>query len=92
MTVIKKKLFDENLKTIVIYIAKNNPVQAKKFKNHLRVKMESIPNFPHKSRKSLYYEDENTRDLIFKGYTIPYLIDNNKQHIVILDIFKWINK
>ncbi|UCN01581.1 hypothetical protein LCX93_11680 [Sulfurimonas sp. SWIR-19] len=49
-------------------------------------------NFPYKSRKFLYHDDENIRDYIFKGYTIPYLIDNNKNKIVLLDIFKWKNK
>ena len=31
-------------------------------------------------------------DLIFKGNTIPYLIDNDNDRIVILDIFKWVDR
>lgn len=41
-------------------------------------------------RKSNYADNENIRDLIFKGYTIVYEIKKNE--LLILDIFKWINK
>ncbi len=44
---------------------------------------------PFKFRQSYYYKDEKIKDLIFKGYTIPYLIDNEEKVIVILDIFKY---
>jgi hypothetical protein len=42
---------------------------------------------PFKFRKSLYHIDENIRDLIYKGYCIPYLVEDKK--IVILNIFKY---
>ena len=38
-------------------------------------------------RKSIYFDDENYRDLIHKGYTVIYKIKEDK--IIILDIFKW---
>ncbi|EAJ4425079.1 TPA: type II toxin-antitoxin system RelE/ParE family toxin, partial [Campylobacter jejuni] len=41
-----------------------------------------------KNRKSLSFDNENIRDLIFKGYIIPYLIDKSKNEIVILGIYK----
>jgi len=44
---------------------------------------------PYRFRQSQYYENPNVRDLIFKGYTIPYLIDNDNEKLVVLDIFKW---
>ncbi|EAH7533979.1 TPA: type II toxin-antitoxin system RelE/ParE family toxin, partial [Campylobacter jejuni] len=43
---------------------------------------------PYKNRKSLSFDNENIRDLIFKGYIIPYLIDKSKNEIVILGIYK----
>jgi len=51
-----------------------------------------LDTFPYKYRQSYYYNDPQIRDLIFKGYTIPYLIDEKRDVIVILDIFKWIEK
>ncbi len=69
------------------FIALDSQNRADLFKNELRQHIESIPNFPYKFRKSKWFDDENIRDLIFKGYTIPYYVQRNK--IVILDIFKW---
>lgn len=43
---------------------------------------------PYKNRKSLSFDNKNIRDLIFKGYIIPYLIDKSKNEIVILGIYK----
>jgi len=37
----------------------------------------------------MFYYDKKVRDYIFKGYTIPYYIDEKNEKIVILDIFKW---
>jgi len=41
-------------------------------------------------RKSKYIDDTNCRDLIFKGYTTIYKIQEDQ--IKVLDIFKWENK
>ena len=38
-------------------------------------------------RQSLYFEDDRYRDLIFKGYTIIYKVEDDT--IKVLDIFKW---
>ena len=38
-------------------------------------------------RASIYFEDSRYRDLIFKGYTVIYKVEENE--IKILDIFKW---
>ncbi len=72
------------------FIANDPSNKAINFKIQLNKKIEKLPNMPYKFRKSYYYDDKAVRDLIFKGYTIPYLIDSNK--IVILDIFQWIQK
>ncbi len=88
----KNITFNDNLFSIIKYIAKNSPENAKNFKNKLDKKIKNIPNMPFKARKSFYFEDENVRDLIFKGYTIPYYIDINKNLIILIDIFKWQNR
>lgn len=43
---------------------------------------------PYKFRQSYFHHNQNIRDLIYKGYVIPYLIDEDKEIIVILNIFK----
>ncbi|WP_418185496.1 type II toxin-antitoxin system RelE/ParE family toxin [Aliarcobacter vitoriensis] len=88
----KNITFNDSLFSILKYIAKDSPSRAKNFKIQIDNKIRNIPNMPFKARKSFHFDDQNTRDLIFKGYTIPYYIDENLSIIVILDIFKWQNK
>jgi len=42
------------------------------FLKELKKKIINLKHFPYKYRKSFYFDDENIRDLIFKGYTIIY--------------------
>ena len=92
MEIIKRDDFSLALDNILDYIARDGVSYAIKFNRKLEKAINNIPNFPYKSRKSWYHDDENIRDYIFKGYTIPYLIDNEKNQIALLDIFKWVNK
>lgn len=89
MQIIKDELFKENLQTVLKYIAKDSKAKAIKFNKQLSVQVNKLNNMPFKFRQSSYYESENVRDLIFKGYTIPYLLDMEKELIVVLDIFKY---
>ena len=47
---------------------------------------------PYKFRHSHYHEDQNVRDMIFFGYTLPYLVDAENDAIVLLEIFKWVDR
>ena len=40
--------------------------------------MEKIPANPLIFRKSVYFDDNSTRDLIYKGYTIVFRINDNQ--------------
>jgi mRNA-degrading endonuclease RelE of RelBE toxin-antitoxin system len=89
MDIIQDDLFILNLKNILRYISKDSKNKAKKF---MFKQINNLINMPYKFRKSYYYDDENIRDMVFKGYTIPYLIDIQKNTLVILDIFKYQHK
>jgi hypothetical protein len=39
--------------------------------------MKQIPKHPQRFRKSIYFNDNSIRDLIYKGYTIVFRINNN---------------
>ena len=92
MRIITKILFKSGLKDILTYIDHDSKVRAKQFNKTLFVGINSLDNFPYKFRKSIHFNDKNIRDYVFKGYTIPYLIDEESDVIVVLDIFKWIDK
>jgi len=87
MQVIRDTQYLESLENILDFIAKDSLNKALNFLDKLDSKLDTLTYMPYKYRKSLYYPDDNIRDMIFKGYTIPYMIQKNS--IVILDIFKW---
>ncbi len=92
MIIQKSKKFENSLESIVLYIAKDSKNRALSFQRRLNKILNNLSNMPYKYRKSYYYSDDNIRDLIYKGYTIPYMVDNEKNQIIILDIFKWTDR
>jgi len=46
--------------------------------------LKELSNYPYKNRQSIYFENENIRDLIFKGYTIVYFV---KPELNIIEVF-----
>jgi len=89
---IKEVNFTHNLERIVLYIADDSKSRARTFSRNLQKRLNNLENFPYKFRKSVYFDNEHIRDYVFKGYTIPYLIDKENDVIVVLDIFKWMEK
>jgi plasmid stabilization system protein ParE len=64
------------------FIAKDNLARAKQFKADVLLEIKSLVNFPMRCRKSIYVDDENVRDLIFKGYVITYRVKVEKLEII----------
>ena len=67
--------FIDSLALKLEYIAKDNPNAARKFKNDLIAACKDILHMPYKHRKSIYHDDENVRDLIFKVYIVIYMVE-----------------
>ncbi|WP_390880895.1 type II toxin-antitoxin system RelE/ParE family toxin [Aliarcobacter cryaerophilus] len=59
--------------------------------NNLNNQIDNLANMPFKCRKSIYFSDDNIRDLIFMGYVIPYKIYESKNEIIIIGITKYKN-
>jgi len=86
MIVIESEKYKRKLENISDYIAQDKKSAARKFLKDLKKQVNNLTHFPYKYRKSYYFNDENIRDMVFKGYTIIYKIENDK--IIVLDIFK----
>ena len=81
MIIIHSKQFKVELKAILQFIAKDKKSAAKDFNYKLQVLIESLLDNPKRGRLT----PQESRELIYKGYVIPYLITENE--IVILGIF-----
>lgn len=87
MKIEKYPEFQKELDDILDYIALDSLQRAIKFKIELQEQISKIPNMPYSHRRSIHFNNEQVRDLIFKGYTITYFIYEDK--IVILGILKY---
>jgi len=87
--IVKTPYFKSRLREVLRFIALDSKDQAKHFKNKLYTSINTIIDMPYKHRKSIYFDDDNVRDLIFKGYTIAYEIDDVHNRIVIIGIKKY---
>jgi len=87
MTIIRTDTYQKELLEILKYIAGDKISASKKFHKELNKQIAKIPDFPYQHRKSIYFDDENIRDMIFMKYTINYEIDPEKNTLFILSIF-----
>jgi plasmid stabilization system protein ParE len=81
MKILFKESFLKRLENQIEYISLDSPKRARKFKNDLLNRIKEIPENPYKYRKSIYFENQNIRDLIFKGYTVVFRINENQIEI-----------
>ena len=87
MKIVHYPEFQKELDAILDYIALDSLERAIIFHKELQEQISKIVDMPYAHRCSIHFDDEQVRDLIFKGYTITYLIDGDK--IVILGILKY---
>ena len=67
--------FNYDLNDIVDFISKDKLVAARKFKIELIKKLQKALRQPLLFKKSIYFDDQNIRDYVFKGNISVYKID-----------------
>ena len=87
MQIIYKKTFEKQLLHIINYIAQDKVNASIKFANELEKLIFLIPDNPLKYKPSIYFQNENVRDMTYKGYTIVYKVSFQKNTIEVLRIF-----
>ena len=92
MKIFRKKEYLTALKIILKYISLNSKNRAKNFKNQLDNKINKLDNFPHKFKQSRLHDNTDVREMVFKGYSIIYFVEEEKDRISVIDIFKWVDK
>lgn len=69
-----KRSFKKRLADHVAFIAKDSPNRARLFKNELIDRIKQTPEHPYLHRPSIWFDDDNIRDLIYQGHTVIYRI------------------
>ncbi len=88
MQISYNKRFLSELTIILDFIARDSLERADDFYINLLKKFEDLEYMPYKYRQSNVSDDTNVRDLIFKGYIIPYHINTKEDMMTILGIYK----
>lgn len=63
------------------FIAKDSPGRARQFKGDVIDKIRSLNTNPKRCRRSIFFDDDAIRDLIFKGYVITYRITHDELQV-----------
>jgi len=86
MQILTSKLYETQLQKILQTIAQESPDYAKDFKVYLDAIILNIPTKDKKYKKSLYFDDENIKDVPFQGCTIVFYVDKSNTSYIILGI------
>jgi len=81
-------LYETQLKAILEEFAKENFAATKTFKIYLDTIIINMPTKAKKYKKSIYFDDENIKDIEHENFTIIFYIDNLKDNYLILSIIK----
>lgn len=88
-----KVLFSDDalsdLEEIYDYIGPDSPETAARFTRTLVAKADDLAEMPYRCRQSIYHEESCFRDLVYRGYVLPFKIEEEAERIVILRVLKW---
>ena len=92
MGIVYSEPYRSSLYKIWDFIAEDSLVRADEFLKKLTTQIEDIPNMPFMYRQSAYFDDNSIRDMIYKGYTVVFYINEEEETIMILGITKYREK
>jgi len=83
----KSDRFKNELEIIIDFIALDSVNRALEFYDTIISKINKISDNPYIHRKRISLGDENIRELIYKGYVVPFEMDTQNNKIIVLGIF-----
>jgi hypothetical protein len=86
MNILCSKLYQEQLKSILAPYLQSDPKGIKDFKLYLDTVILNMPSKVQKYKKSIYFDDEDIKDIEHQGYTIPFVYDEINDTFLILGI------
>lgn len=87
MQILKTSRFLDELDVIVNFIAEDSLSQALIFLDKLENTVYTLSDTPYRCRQSCKSNDVNVRELVFRGYVVPYRVNKEKHRIEVIGIF-----
>ena len=88
MKILCTNSYEEQLKKILEPMAEENFEDAKRFKVYLDTIIINIPTKAAKYKKSIFFDDENVKDVEYENYTIVFFYDMQNNAYIILSIIE----
>jgi len=88
MTILCTELFEIELKKILEKFALDDFEATKKFKLYLDTILINMPTKAQKYKKSIYFDDEDIKDIPHEDFTIVFFIDKEQDNYLILNILQ----
>ena len=88
MNILCTPLYEEQLKSILEKFANEDFNATKSFKLYLDTILINMPTKAHKYKKSIYFDDENIKDIEHENFTIVFYIDHASNNYLILGIIE----
>jgi len=82
------QIYETKLKELLEDFSKEDYDASKKFKTYLDTIIVNIPTKANKYKKSIYFNNENVKDIKHEDYTIPFYEDKKNSTYLILGIIK----
>ena len=86
MQILSSQLYINQLKEIFTPYLKSDLKGIKDFKLYLDTVILNAPSKVQKYKKSIYFDNDNIKDIEHQGYTIPFYVDEATDTYVILGI------
>jgi len=88
MKIFCSELFQKQLLEYLEKFANEDLVATKKFKTYLDTIVINMPTKAKKYKKSIFFDDENIRDIEHESFRIPFLIDEPSNSYLLLGIYE----
>ncbi len=86
MNVLSSALYKKQLKEAVELVKKQNNDDSSNFELYLDTIIVNMHTKIRKYKKSIYFDNENIKDIQNQGFTIPFYIDEKKKIYVLLGL------
>ncbi len=86
MKILASSLYEKQLKEILLSLNTLDHQQTKNFKMYLDTIILNMSSKLKKYQKSIYFNNENVKDIEYNGCRIPFLLDKEKNLIILLGI------
>jgi hypothetical protein len=88
MNILYSTLYKEQLKEVLNLIKEEDEANVKSFELYLDTIIVNMHTKVKKYKQSIYFDNENIKDIENQGCTIPFYIDEKKNIFVLLGLVK----